>query len=180
VRQRPSELRCVDVEEHCVKRIGPDDVYVALSNVWSHQIEPRIRSHNVEEFSSPGAFARTELPRTIEDAIEVTRALGYRYLWVASLCILQDRMAEKIALIETMDAIYGNADLTIIEASGSTARNGLEGWAPDKRANRKLAMASIGQILRVGVLPLFNEQLKEAGFVSRAWTYVKLSFSVLL
>jgi hypothetical protein len=120
------------------------------------------------------------LPRTIEDATEVTRVLGYRYLWVASLCILQDRMAEKIALIKTMDATYGNADLTSIEASSSTARNRLEGWASDKRAGIKLAMASVGQNLRVGVLPLLNEELKETEFASRAWTYVKLSFSVLL
>lgn len=28
------------------------------------------------------------LPRTIRDALEVTRSIGYRFLWVDSLCII--------------------------------------------------------------------------------------------
>ncbi|KAF0320218.1 hypothetical protein GQ607_012480 [Colletotrichum asianum] len=31
-----------------------------------------------------------ELPKTIRDAVRVTRALGIRYLWVDALCIEQN------------------------------------------------------------------------------------------
>jgi hypothetical protein len=31
-----------------------------------------------------------ELPRNFIDAIKVTRLLGFRYLWIDSLCIIQD------------------------------------------------------------------------------------------
>jgi hypothetical protein len=32
----------------------------------------------------------TSLPETSKDAIVLTRSLGYRYLWIDALCIVQD------------------------------------------------------------------------------------------
>jgi hypothetical protein len=29
------------------------------------------------------------LPKTFRDSIQVTRALGYKYIWIDSLCIIQ-------------------------------------------------------------------------------------------
>jgi hypothetical protein len=58
------------------------------------------------------------LPRTIRDAIEVTRAIDYRYLWVDSLCIIQDDEQDRDFQIAMMDQIYSNADLTIAAGSG--------------------------------------------------------------
>jgi hypothetical protein len=46
------------------------------------------------------------------DAVLVTKAMGVRYLWIDSLCIIQDK--EDWALhAPQMATVYGNAYLTI-------------------------------------------------------------------
>jgi hypothetical protein len=65
-----------------------------------------------------------ELPRTVRDAITVTRSLEYGYLWVDSLCIIQDDKQDQDLQIGMMDEIYSNATLTI--AAGSGLRKSVE------------------------------------------------------
>jgi hypothetical protein len=67
------------------------------------------------------------LPRTIGDAIEVTRSLGFTYLWVDSLCIIQDDREDRHNQINMMDEIYINATLTIAAGSSPHANWGLPG-----------------------------------------------------
>jgi len=59
-----------------------------------------------------------QLPRTIRDAIHVTSAIGYKYLWVDSLCIVQDDEKDRHNQINMMDEIYSNAALTLAAGSG--------------------------------------------------------------
>lgn len=54
-----------------------------------------------------------QVSKTLQDAISVTRALGYRYLWVDALCNLQDSDTDKAVEIAKMPAIYSEASFTI-------------------------------------------------------------------
>ncbi len=71
------------------------------------------------------------LPRTIADAVILMRLLGFRYLWVDSLCILQgddkDEAARKDWAQEssTMSSVYGKAVLTTCAAWGRSVHNDL-------------------------------------------------------
>ena len=65
-------------------------------------------------------------PRTVLDAVEVTKHLGEQYLWVDRLCIDQSNLQEKQFLISKMDAIYDGAEFTIVAAAGD-ASTGLPG-----------------------------------------------------
>lgn len=65
-----------------------------------------------------------ELPRTITDAFEVCRKLGIRYLWVDSVCIVQDDPADKAAEMGKMASIFRNALVTICAASGASCKDG--------------------------------------------------------
>jgi len=47
-----------------------------------------------------------QLPATILDAIALTRSLLIPYLWVDSLCIIQDLEEDKIREIATMAQVY--------------------------------------------------------------------------
>ena len=91
--------------------------YVALSYVWG----------------PPSG----DWPQTILDAVEVTKRLGERYLWVDRTCIDQSNPEEKMFLISKMDAIYQGAEFTIVCAAGD-ARTGLPGVSTTPRRPQTL------------------------------------------
>jgi hypothetical protein len=63
----------------------------------------------------------------ILDAIAVTKSLGFRYLWVDKFCIDQVNKNVKHQQITHMDAVYENAEITIIAAAGVDETCGLPG-----------------------------------------------------
>lgn len=69
--------------------------------------------------------ARDQLPQTIQDAILLVTRLGYRYLWVDSLCIVQDSKSSWQLNASAMHLIYGNAEFTICAADGKDSSVGL-------------------------------------------------------
>src|ERR1700733_14299861 len=65
-----------------------------------------------------------ELPRTIVDAIYVTRELGLRYFWVDVLCIIQDSNEDRAKEINQTAHIYQQAYVTIAAASAEAVGEG--------------------------------------------------------
>lgn len=139
------DFRCVDLEQNCLVRLR--DVaetgcgeralrYAALSYVWgraqSDEAFFKTLTANVEERSVPHFFARDEnharIPRTIRDAMAVARKLGLRYIWVDSLCIVQDGSGERwLEAIRKMDNVYGAAHVVICAADSRNAFAGIAG-----------------------------------------------------
>lgn len=64
------------------------------------------------------------LPKTFQNAVEVTRAIGLRYLWIDSLCIVQDDRDDWLRESQEMGLIYQYARITV---AASHARDGTEG-----------------------------------------------------
>ncbi|KAM7210323.1 Heterokaryon incompatibility protein (HET) domain containing protein [Rhypophila decipiens] len=131
----PDGFRLIDVQTMCVVEMpkGVVSDYVVLSYVWGEKHLkrqlPKLRSRNVYCTSSGYQWANLprHLPRTIVDAIQVTRELRYRFLWVDALCIIQDDDADKGRQLGNMDAIYSLATLTIAAGFGKHAEKGLPG-----------------------------------------------------
>jgi hypothetical protein len=71
-----------------------------------------------------------ELSQTVKDTIYVSVKLGFKYLWVDALCILQDDLTDKMGEIAAMTHVYGAATLTVAASSASTAN---EGFLLDKK-----------------------------------------------
>lgn len=67
----------------------------------------------------------TVLPLTFQDAVKFTRRLGYRFLWIDSLCIIQDSEDDWRAEASNMASVYSNSLLTIAAAKGSGPHAGL-------------------------------------------------------
>ncbi|KAF3039152.1 hypothetical protein E8E12_004021 [Didymella heteroderae] len=65
-----------------------------------------------------------DLPSLFQDAIIITRQLGLRYLWIDSLCIIQDSLRDWETEAAKMASIYQNSYVTIsaTNASDSSAR----------------------------------------------------------
>ncbi|KAK0710050.1 hypothetical protein B0T26DRAFT_596695, partial [Lasiosphaeria miniovina] len=62
--------------------------YAALSYVWGFTQSHVLTASTLA--AKTAGIDQTQLPKTIQDAIEIARKLGFSYLWVDSLCILLD------------------------------------------------------------------------------------------
>lgn len=83
---------------------------------------------------SPGA-----LPRTIADAVMVTKRLGVRYLWIDSLCIMQDSEEDKDTQIGRIPETFSNAMVTI---SAGSARSCVDGFLEEQTLAKDTSMGS--------------------------------------
>lgn len=120
------KLKLIDC--HTRKIVPSDDFeYVTLSYVWGSESQDSARSS--------ASTLSNSLPQTIEDAITVTKALGYRYIWVDKYCINQSNAEESLEQIRQMDVIYRNSALTIIDAAGKDPYHGLPGVRPRSRSS---------------------------------------------
>jgi Heterokaryon incompatibility protein (HET) len=109
-------------------------------------------------------------PRTIRVAIDVTRALGYRFLWVNKFCIDQEDDGDKRAQILAMDLVYRAAELTIIAADGDNADAGLPSAHDTVRTSRPIQTIEIGDIDLVRCPPHPKGTIPNSKWATRAWT----------
>ena len=65
----------------------------------------------------PRGIKLTQIPQTILDAIWITRLLGIKYLWVDSLCIIQDDAQDVTCEIDSMGGVYKGAAVTIADSN---------------------------------------------------------------
>ncbi|KAH8747849.1 heterokaryon incompatibility protein-domain-containing protein [Hyaloscypha finlandica] len=98
--------------------------YACLSYCWGGS-QPVINS-TLRALTPDGwqIYVR-DLPNTFKDAITTLRRLGFEYVWIDSLCIVQDDQHDKDREIHKMPLIYKNAHLTLC---ASTARSCSEGF----------------------------------------------------
>jgi Heterokaryon incompatibility protein (HET) len=61
-----------------------------------------------------------DLVQGYQEAITVCRDLGYRYLWIDTLCIISDDTDDWVHEVGQIDKIYGNAMLTIFPTGTSS------------------------------------------------------------
>lgn len=114
-----------------------------------------------------------ELPQTIEDAIQLVKTLGFKYLWVDSLCIANDNLDECNPLWQVMSLVYDRASFTIVVAHGDNADGGLPGLSGCMNiARRPSQPCEIVGGLKVGIQqPSLTEQISNCKWSTRAWTF---------
>jgi len=96
--------------------------YVALSHCWGVGASlVRTTTNNISQHLKDIAWG--EFSKTFQDAICITRGLDVRYLWIDSVCIIQDSMLDWASESKRMGGIYSNAHLTI-SATGSSDGSG--------------------------------------------------------
>jgi Heterokaryon incompatibility protein (HET) len=64
------------------------------------------------------------LSKTFQDAILVTRDLGLQYLWIDSLCIIQDDANDWAVESTKMAKVYGDAHVVLAATAGSDGNHG--------------------------------------------------------
>ncbi|KAJ9150096.1 Chromosome transmission fidelity protein [Coniochaeta hoffmannii] len=102
---------------------GARPPYVCLSHCWGLRPFLRTLTRTLKAHIDNIPFA--SLPLTFQEAIDFTRRLGIRYLWIDSLCIIQDDESDWRVEASQMASIYQNCYLVISAAKSSGAYEGL-------------------------------------------------------
>ncbi|KAK4949158.1 hypothetical protein LTR10_012531 [Elasticomyces elasticus] len=167
----PVNFRLVDCLERRLVVAPINAKYLALSYVWGRAKIFQLNTTNRGALERLGGLKTVwdELPLTIRDTIRVTSKLGYRYVWIDSLCIVQDDDADKKALIPLMDLIYNRALLSIVAGSGDTAGAGLPGVSATSKIPQAIREVSSGCTLLSQ--KHLVDLLEYSFYESRGWTY---------
>ena len=96
---------------------------MALSHRWGVGRICRTLESVLDDYRN--AIPMDEVSNVFRDAIEATRRLGIRYLWIDSLCIIQDSPEDWEIESGNMASIYSNASFTIAAALSGDSDTGL-------------------------------------------------------
>ncbi|KAK2778528.1 heterokaryon incompatibility protein [Colletotrichum kahawae] len=96
---------------------------MTLSYRWGSHPKILLKSSSLESFKSENSIG--QLPLTFRDAICVVRHFGIRYLWVDSLCIIQDSVPDWEAEAPMMRYVYGNSTCNLAATASYDPDEGL-------------------------------------------------------
>jgi hypothetical protein len=127
-------------------------LYIALSHRWKHDT-PTSTTANLDD-RCRGIDLR-DLPQTYREAVHITRKLGVRFLWIDSLCIIQDGRLDWASECGRMEEVFASAYCTIAVSPGINATGNFEldvekgelssrGWILQERALSRRTIHFIG------------------------------------
>ena len=96
---------------------------MTLSHRWGAASFLQLTSSNLPDLVK--GFRIADLPQTFQDAIGVARRLGCRYLWIDSLCIVQDSTKDWLHEAGLMGEVYANSHCNIAATWNSSSDDGL-------------------------------------------------------
>lgn len=98
-----------------IETAGMSASYACLSHCWG--VDRHITTESKTLSLRKRSITWTSLPKTFQDAIHYVRRLKLRYLWIDSLCIIQDDSKDWQLESAAMSTIYHNAFVTIAATS---------------------------------------------------------------
>ncbi|KAM0158447.1 hypothetical protein ACHAPG_004125 [Botrytis cinerea] len=159
--------RVIDVQSSPPKLVMGNGIigkYVTLSHCWGiskeHPFEAQYTSQTSTLSSRMEGMPLEDLPATFRDAVIATRDLGFQYLWIDSICILQDSIPDKSVEIARMGNVYGNAALCICATSGINSKSGFLPPYPSLQPSVKLPFHPMNN--EPGSYILFSQDLYES------------------
>ncbi|KAL7938435.1 heterokaryon incompatibility domain-containing protein [Trichoderma chlorosporum] len=128
------DFRAMDIEAAPPARIIstkslPLDIrYMTLSHRWGNSPSIILNSTTAATLLNsniPLALLESSNAKLFRHAMYVTKCLGIRYLWIDSMCIMQDDDSEKAKEIALMGEIYYNSSLNISATDSTSGADGL-------------------------------------------------------
>lgn len=100
-----------------------DAPYLTLSHCWGGAKIPTLTNSNYQEYLT--AIPMDGLPQTFTDAIHLARHLKVRYLWIDSLCIIQDSEDDWRTQALLMGEVYKSSFCNIAATGAENPYGGL-------------------------------------------------------
>ncbi|OTB05609.1 hypothetical protein M426DRAFT_10357 [Hypoxylon sp. CI-4A] len=150
--------------------------YVALSHCWG-KLPENLRfftsRENIRHREKGIEFC--ELPRTFQDAVTVTRGIGIRYLWIDSLCIIQQDEEDWKINAGTMEAVFSSSYCTIAASSTNSC---IEGFIHD-RIDRPCVRVQKGdkKVYLCKHIDDFHHDVEQAILNTRGWVLQERALS---
>jgi hypothetical protein len=152
------------------------DKYVALSHCWgvlSERDKFCLYTYNKKKLEQTIPF--DSLPKTFRDAVIVTWNLGISYLWIDSLCIIQDDEQDWEAEAARMGLVFSSAYCTIAASSATSSLQGFLGT----RAQRAATMINTlqGRICLAEPIDDFHRDVEQGALNKRGWVFQERALS---
>ncbi|TGO39773.1 hypothetical protein BHYA_0048g00380 [Botrytis hyacinthi] len=96
--------------------------HTTLSHFWGKSQFIQTRTRNFLRHKKEIQWK--SLPKTFQDAINIVRTLDIRYIWIDSLCIIQDDAGDWEKQSILMADVYANSYLNIAATGSSDSRGG--------------------------------------------------------
>ncbi|KAK4075142.1 uncharacterized protein Triagg1_4806 [Trichoderma aggressivum f. europaeum] len=87
--------------------------YASLSHCWGSSGRPPLKTTQANLQKHLQDIPWASIPKTFQDAITVARSIGLAYVWIDSLCIVQDDHQDWLKESKRMGSIYEQAEVTI-------------------------------------------------------------------
>lgn len=163
----------------------PSSPYIALSHCWGSSSPFSTTKGNTSELSEHISFF--DLPRTFQDCVTTAHALDVQYIWIDSLCIVQDDRQDWARHAQCMDKIYENALFTVAAVSspsgnvpflGNEAPNNRDWWQSvvidiptEDRKSESVEQSSFEVPLRARKFKVCTLDVLHGPLENRGWTW---------
>ncbi|KAK3988706.1 TOL protein [Cladorrhinum sp. PSN332] len=159
--------------------VPPSERYVALSYQWGH---PQVHSqfctyrHNIEQLRN--SIDYRALPQTYKDAVDITRSLGIRYVWIDALCIIQKDQEDWQAESSLMEDVYSGAYVRLAAVSSSGTTDGFLNQRQPRPTSTKLWSKSLNTTLHVRqAMDNFAGDVESSMLNKRGWVFQERALS---
>ncbi|KAM0431385.1 hypothetical protein ACHAPT_005362 [Fusarium lateritium] len=116
----PSLVRLVVTAEESID----DPRYIASSHCWGLNMPASAKTITSNLKQHTESISLSDLSHTFVDFITISRNIGVRYVWIDSLCIIQDSYEDWTIEASQMAAVYSNAYVTVAASSSSDGTGG--------------------------------------------------------
>jgi hypothetical protein len=155
---------------------------MTLSHCWGTKHFLNLEDHNLQQFLGPGLpWDELIKNRAFEHAIEITRSLGIRYLWIDSLCIIQRQpdLADWKKEAQLMHRYYRNSWINIAASASKDSEGGLFHHRADEESQiipRKFVPEAHSTLFKDHswyIIPadLWSRELLDQPLYTRAWVF---------
>ncbi|TVY39521.1 hypothetical protein LSUB1_G003953 [Lachnellula subtilissima] len=149
--------------------------YATLSHCWGN---PFVMKENCTLTKSTlplftSKISLEEFPKTFLDAIQVCKSLDISYIWIDSLCILQDDKEDWNRESVTMNNVYSNGMINIAASSASDGSVGCFFERNGIRVCQLLIQIDDNTSVGYDCFPLEHplESIKHCPLETRGWTF---------
>lgn len=152
--------------------------YIAFSHRWGGSLSLKTTKSTL--LRRIEGFTLADLPRTFRDAVLVAKALGIRYIWIDSLCIIQDDREDWLKQSAKMGLIYMNSTFTIAAHSAGQCNEGFL-WRSQVSSTLSISPQRGGPDFLVSI-PDIDDRVLQTRFLEseisrRAWILQELTLS---